>query len=546
MLPLVPLIASLFFLSFILSVILTPRAAAVAERFGLLDLPSVRKVHRLALPRIGGVAIFLAFFLSISCGMLFDGIRDSLCANNKVIYVCVGGILAFGLGFIDDIKQLKPKTKFAFQIITAVFAYTGGLQINSIGLPAFGVIHLGWLSIPATILWILIVINAINLIDGLDGLAAGVSFFVCTVLFALCLIHNNMMVAIILATLAGSILGFLIFNFNPASIFMGDSGSYFIGYMLAALSLLGSLKSQAAFTFLIPIIVLGVPLMDTIWATIRRFILGQKLFKPDKNHFHHKLLSMGYSHRRAVLILYGITLFLSCFALLMVNVANKLAALLLGLLAILVTIFIRRLGYVNFVHIKNILTWINDLANTLGINRDRRVFFAYQLAISEASNIQILTERIVATAQFLGLDYLEFKLGGQLCNFKKINNFTWAKSEVVKNKTELYAKQRLYMRFPLEFDGQLYGLMIISKKDFDSDKAHTQTLWRLEFLRRTITATLHTFKQKQEHEFCDRRVNVLGDRRTNEVKIALIRQIEERRRDSQDRRKPAPLIRQHS
>ncbi|MCK5545064.1 MAG: undecaprenyl/decaprenyl-phosphate alpha-N-acetylglucosaminyl 1-phosphate transferase [Desulfobulbaceae bacterium] len=536
-------IVSLLVISFVSAVVLTPRVAAVAERFDILDRPSARKVHSLAVPRIGGVSIFAAFFISICLGLFFTDFRTYLCTDNKILFVFVGGILAFCLGFIDDIKRLGPKTKFSVQIIAALSAYMGGIQINALGLPGLGLVQLGWLSLPVTVFWVLLVINAINLIDGLDGLAAGVSFFVCIVILALSLIHNNGIVAIVMAALAGSILGFLIFNFNPASIFMGDCGSYFLGYMLASLSIYGSLKSHTAFTFLIPVIAMGVPLMDTIWATLRRFILGQKLFYPDRDHFHHRLLKLGYSHRRAVLVLYGITIGLGCLAFMMVNIADSVSAYFLLLPAVLIIFFIRRLGYLNFLGLNSLLAWMNDLVNALGINRDRRAFFAYQLAVLEAPDMKTFWERIVATAEFLGLDYIEMKLGGEESHFKKFDGFSWYSPDGAKKKKELYANQRLYMRFPLEYEGQHFGVLMVSKRDFDSAKFHSQTLWRLEFLRRTFASALHTFKYKPEFQLYDRRKNYIRDRRIHEVKHSLIRELEKDKRiNGGDRRKKLILM----
>ncbi|MDP2104512.1 MAG: MraY family glycosyltransferase, partial [Desulfobulbaceae bacterium] len=291
-------VMSLSILSFIFALVVTPRVAALAERFDLLDKPSARKVHNIAIPRIGGIAIFLAFSLSLFTALFFENFKTQLLDNNEIIYLFAGGILSLLLGLYDDIKQLGPKVKFAVQTGIAIFAFLGGIKIRLIGLPLLGPVYFGWLELPVTILWMLLVINAINLIDGLDGLAAGVSFFICIVLLAVAISHELLLVAIALACLSGSLLGFLVFNFNPASIFMGDSGSYFIGYMLASLSIAGSIKSHTAVTFLIPIIAMGVPLLDTVWATTRRFIFGQELFQPDKDHFHHRLMRKGFSHKR--------------------------------------------------------------------------------------------------------------------------------------------------------------------------------------------------------------------------------------------------------
>lgn len=522
--------------AFVLAVVLTPRVAAIAERFDLLDHPSARKVHTLSIPRIGGVAIFIAFFIALGVGFLFSGIRTAFWAKSEIVYVFVGGVLAFSLGFYDDVKRLGPKTKFAIQIVAALFAYMGGIQVKGVAIPFLGFVPSGWFSLPITVFWILLVINAINLIDGLDGLAAGVSFFVSLVLLFLCLFKGEMLNALVLSALAGSVLGFLVFNFNPASIFMGDSGSYFIGYMLASLSIFGSFKSKTAFTFLIPVIALGVPLLDTVWATIRRFILGQKLFYPDKDHFHHRLLRLGYSHKRAVMILYAITIFLGLFALLTINVSSRYSAFPLALLAIFIVVFIQKLGYLNFLGLNSFLQWVNDLANTIGINRDRRVFFSFQLAILESDSMSTFWERIVETARYLGLDYIEMRLGGDESNFKKFNNYRWSLPGVVVNEDELYDSNRLYLRFPLKSEGTHYGILIISKKYLNSDRSQSQTLWRLEFLRRTLSDALRRFKENPHYELYDRR-RPFGDRRAHKAKDQLLHAMEDRRVRRQERRR---------
>lgn len=532
-------VISLSILSFLLALFVTPRVAALAERFDLLDKPSARKVHSIAIPRIGGLAIFLAFSLSLFVSLFFDGIRTQLLANDEIVYLFAGGLLAFLLGFYDDIKQLGPKVKFAVQIGIAIFAYLGGIKIKLTTLPLLGVIQFGWMDLPITIFWMLLVINAINLIDGLDGLAAGVSFFVCIVLLAVALFHGKVyMVAIALACLSGSLLGFLVFNFNPASIFMGDSGSYFLGYMLATLSIVGSIKSHTAFTFLIPIIAMGVPLLDTVWATVRRFIFGQKLFHPDKDHFHHRLMKKGYSHKRTVAILYAITICLGGLALLTINIRDKFSASFLGILGILIIVFVRKLGYLDFLGLKSFLMWVNDLTNVTGINRDRRVFLAYQLAIAEAENMDTFWERIVASAQHLGLDYIEMQIGGEDANFKKFNDYVWHTLNEDEISDSLYSRHRLYIRFPLKCEHHHYGVLKVSKKHSNSVKDNSQTLWRLEFLRRTLSSTLHEFKQNPKYGLQDRRVPV-GDRRIHTVKDELLDALDDRRNHSDRRQRPA-------
>lgn len=211
--------------------------------------------------------------------------------------------------------------------------------------------------------------------------------------------------------MAGATLGFLRYNFNPASVFLGDGGSYFLGYMLATLNMVGSIKSHAALIILIPMIALGVPLMDTFWATARRFILGQRLFRPDNDHFHHRLLRLGYTHRRAVLVLYGITIGMGLLSLLLVHAHDDQAALLLLLVGVTIIFGIRKLGYLKYLAVDKIVSWVEDISDELGIKRDRRKFLACEMAISESKNMDEFWSRVVSAGQLLKLDYLELRLG---------------------------------------------------------------------------------------------------------------------------------------
>lgn len=312
---------------------------------GIVDMPSERKVHLAPIPRAGGAAVYLSFYLAF-IPMLFlrTQILDFLFVDFRLVYVVAGGSLIFGVGIIDDIRGVKARTKLLVQILAALVVYMGGIQISILTLPMLDFMRLGWLSLPATVLWVLLVVNAINLIDGLDGLAAGVTFFVTMLLIILCVLGERFEVAVMLTALAGATLGFLRYNFNPASIFLGDSGSYFLGYMLAVLSMLGSIKGHAAVAILIPMIALGIPLMDTVWSSIRRFILGRRIFNPDRDHFHHRLLRKGYSHRNAVMILYGFTVFLGVISLIMVHTRDDRSALLLLLVGAAIIFGIRKLG----------------------------------------------------------------------------------------------------------------------------------------------------------------------------------------------------------
>ena len=321
-----------------------------------------------------------------------------------LICIAVGGALVFALGLLDDKRGIRAWIKFGVQALAAAIVYFGGVQIQSVSLPGLGAFKLGILGLPVTVLWVLLVINAINLIDGLDGLAAGVSFFACMVLVVLGVIGGNYLVATLMAALAGAIFGFLRYNFNPAVVFMGDGGSYFLGFMIATVGILGAIKSQTAAALLIPVIALGVPLLDTIWATIRRFLMGRRIFQADREHFHHRLLKLGYSHRKAVLVLYAATIGCGVLALVAVNLQDERTGLILALIAVMAILGIRRLGYLNYVKSERLVSWIRELSDDAGISHERRSFLYQQIQISEARDLDELWQRTSQAIEALEFD----------------------------------------------------------------------------------------------------------------------------------------------
>lgn len=291
---------------FILSLIITPLVKILAIRIGAVDKPDERKVHTKNMPRLGGLAIFISFML----GLLL--IQPEFMIHSWPI-VLGGSIIAL-TGVMDDIYCLSAKVKFIWQIVAALVAVIGGIQIEFITIPNGEVVHFGIWSIPFTVFWIVAVTNAINLIDGLDGLAAGVSSIALFTISFLALSLGNSIAFLIGILLLGSTLGFLVYNFYPAKIFMGDTGSLFLGYMIGALSVEGLTKSATIFSLIIPIIILGVPILDTTFAIIRRIVHGQPLTAPDKYHLHHCLLRLGFTHRQSVILIYMLSGFFSLAA----------------------------------------------------------------------------------------------------------------------------------------------------------------------------------------------------------------------------------------
>jgi UDP-GlcNAc:undecaprenyl-phosphate GlcNAc-1-phosphate transferase len=337
-----------FILSMLCGTILTPIVRRLAHHFGLLDHAlSPRKIHGRPVPRLGGIAIVIAFYAPL-VGLLFfhSDVGGMFVADrSRAIGLFVGGLAIALLGLYDDLKGAGAVRKFVVQFLIAGFLYRLGFRIEALANPFGDPIALGWISLPFTLLWMVGVVNALNLIDGLDGLAGGVAFVAVTITFLVSLQRGHPLMMLFSAALAGSIVGFLFYNFNPASIFMGDTGSMFLGFVLAATAVETNQKASTAVAVIIPTVALGLPIMDTLLAIGRRAWRGRPLFQADKEHIHHRLLARGLSHRQAVLVLYGFCVLLGLAALLLTYGNSGQAALLLVVLAVVAVILLRTLGY---------------------------------------------------------------------------------------------------------------------------------------------------------------------------------------------------------
>ena len=294
-------------IAFIVSYILTPYMARVGKKQNMMDMPGHRKIHEEALPNLGGIVIFFGFLLSLLFVVQIEG---------QIKALLIGGVIILLLGVVDDIVDLSPKHKFIIQMVPAliVIIYNSDL-INSFIVNQLKIFDLlGYLLYPILIFWIVGVTNSINLIDGLDGLACGISLIALVTFLILGLRQNLEAFSLISIALAGSILAFLKFNFYPAKIFLGDSGSTFTGFMLASIGALWVLNSENAFFILIPIIILALPIVDTLFAICRRYRGHYPIFQADKGHLHHRLLTRGIAHKNVVFILWGISAICSVIA----------------------------------------------------------------------------------------------------------------------------------------------------------------------------------------------------------------------------------------
>lgn len=319
-------IAIAFILAFVITFVTTPYTIRIAKKVGAVsEEKEGRRAHRKVMPKFGGPAVILGFLVSTIYLLIVMSMENSINlfgvqAYWKKLFGFLLGILTIsGFCIIDDIKTIKPITKLIGQILGAVIVVASGIRIEGITLPFINFPQMHEISsIVITIAWIIVVTNAINLIDGLDGLSSGISVISAISLLVIFVLNGSSLISIILITaLAGALVGFLPFNFTPAKTFIGDTGSNFLGFSLSVISILGAAKTYTAAVIVLPLIVLGLPIFDTIWAIIRRLIKGKSLkavFKADKGHLHHKLVAKGFSQKQAVLILYGISAIFGMFA----------------------------------------------------------------------------------------------------------------------------------------------------------------------------------------------------------------------------------------
>ena len=353
-------IAIAFILAFIVSFMATPYTIKIANKIGAVDIPKdKRRMHTKKMPKFGGPAVILGFLVSTIYLVAIMSIEGSLELfdyqeyGRKLLGVFLGIIVIAITGIIDDIKTLKPWQELIGQTIAAIIVVSFGIQIEHLNIPFLYRIGLSEaFSVIITILWIVGVTNAINLIDGLDGLSSGISLISSISLLIIFLMNGSPMIATVIVTaMSGALVGFLPYNFSPAKTFIGDTGSNFLGFMLAVVSILGVAKTYTAAVIVLPVIVLGLPIFDVMFAIVRRLAKGKSLkavFKPDKGHLHHKLVEKGFSQKQAVLILYGLSASLGMFAIILFDsgIWKALSFLLMIIAAVAI-------GYKNFIKDKD-------------------------------------------------------------------------------------------------------------------------------------------------------------------------------------------------
>ncbi len=367
---------SLFAFSLAVSFVATRQVRDMATRRGWVSAArDGRHIHQTALPRLGGVAIFLAFSVSLSLwlglSLIFPRLVEGL-APDTLLRIYVPACLIFCLGIYDDIHGASAYLKFSVQAIAASMLFAGGMRV--LNLPLLFSHALPWfVGLPLTVLWVVAVTNAFNLIDGLDGLAAGSALFSTMVFFVVSLVNHSWLLSLMSVTLAGAILGFLRFNFNPATIFLGDSGSLFIGFLLSALALAGAQKAPTFVAVAIPVVSFGLPILETLLSIIRRLISGRPIFTADREHIHHKLLEMGFSHRQVVIVLYAVSAIFAMLSLFLLWPTGSTLGLVLAVVGTGIWLGVQHLNYLEFGELRRVAQRTIDqrqiVINNLSVRR---------------------------------------------------------------------------------------------------------------------------------------------------------------------------------
>jgi UDP-GlcNAc:undecaprenyl-phosphate GlcNAc-1-phosphate transferase len=414
----------LFLLGVLFAMLFTPLMIVIAKRFAIVDKPGVRKVHKKPTPLLGGVAIAIAMWVPPLLLLLYDNFVAEAFRSRiyDVAIIFTSGLLMLILGLIDDMRGLNARQKLMVQIPVAAALVLSGIRFGNITIPGLGGVDLGSLSPVITFIWIVGVCNAINLIDGLDGLAAGVAMFAALTNGVIAILNGNVMVAVLMITLAGACMGFLHYNFHPAKIFLGDSGSLFLGITLAVTSILGAQKGTMAASLLIPALVLGYPVFDTLIAMARRFVKGKSMFSGDRKHIHHMLLEKFLDQKRAVMVIYvGCALF-SVVALLVVMENNFGIAIGFVVIGLVSYVSLRSLGY--FKNLKQML------------NGERTKFRAVEYfgkavyyQIKGAKSIEEIYDYIKCICHHYESPGFNIEIAGN----GKVNGYSWFKDEQVKN-----------------------------------------------------------------------------------------------------------------
>jgi len=411
-----------YFCSTVSALLITPLIIYVARTFKLYDAQGARKVHATAIPRIGGIAIFLSTTLLVITILFLDNRIGEKFRNiqSQIIVIMAGSAFIFFVGLVDDLRGMRAYQKLLAQIIAATVVCMAGIRIESIVYTNLFTINFSWLSFPITIFWIIAITNAVNLIDGLDGLAAGIAAVACAVITIFAISVGLPLMAVLMLALLGSLTGFLFFNFNPARIFMGDCGSMFLGFIIASASIRCAVKSETLVALALPALALGLPIFDMIVSIIRRYVRRWGIMSADRGHLHHRLLDMGLRQRHVVVSMYLITAMAAGFGLfMMVTNTGGSIAIFLSIMVLLLLVF-RAVGVIQLrqiaVQMKSNLTAARQAREHVDIFRDTLLMF------SEANSFRKLWQAISNACEKMKFAKLSLSI---TAHNGHIHTFTW-------------------------------------------------------------------------------------------------------------------------
>ena len=429
----------------LISMGLTPVIIMLTRRLKVADIPDIRKVHKKPIPRIGGVPIFIStmflvipvLFLSNTIGEKF---RDIL---PQVIVLLSAGTFIFLVGLVDDIKGLRARFKLLAQLAAAIAICAAGIRIDSVRIADWLILDFGWFSWPLTIFWIVGVTNAVNIIDGLDGLAAGISAITCGVIAVLAVHFGQPVMAVLMLAVLGSLTGFLFFNFNPARIFMGDSGSMFLGFVLASSSVMCAAKSQALVGLALPVVALGIPIFDTLFSMLRRFLERRSIFAADRSHFHHRLLDLGLKQRHVVIVMYIVTLLAAGLGMFMMATRQLNTIVAFACILLLLVIVFRIVGSVR---LRETIAGLREkYAVTRQKNEETRCFEAAQLHFRQAVTFDQWWQAVCLAAEKMDFARLKLPLNG---DNDPAHTLTWSRSMTADSRS-LIADEIMKMKIPI-------------------------------------------------------------------------------------------------
>ncbi len=385
-----------------LGLILTKLAIRVGHWLKIMDQPGLRKIHNQPIPRLGGPAIVFSMLPIMLCVIILDNTIGHAFQEQyvEVTTIVAGALFMFFIGLMDDCRGVRARLKFLAQLLAASAAWVLGLRIEAISFGDWLSVDLGLMGLPITILWIVAITNTVNLIDGLDGLAGGICTITCAVIVAFAIYHHEVIMAVLMLGIMGSLCGFLVFNSNPAKIFMGDSGTYFLGFMIATGSILSASKTGTVVGLALPALALGIPIFDMLLSIVRRSLDRRSWFAPDRGHIHHRLLEMGLRQRHAVIVMYAATALAAGLGMFMMITRDSGTLILLICIVILLLLLFRAVG---LVRLRDVLAGVRrNLSISRQARNERRCFEEMQLQLREGKSFRSQWKAICDAAERLG------------------------------------------------------------------------------------------------------------------------------------------------